>query len=101
VLTAIYLGIQNALRYIMRFTCFNGFHGRGRYLHHNFVAALLNDMFGVQARGGCACAGPYAQELMGIDHALAKRFETVAQHSRRNHVPELLVEARIGTDTLA
>lgn len=31
------------------------------YLHHNFVCALLNDLFGIQARGGCACAGPYAQ----------------------------------------
>ena len=32
-------------------------HG-GRYLHHNFVVALLNDLFGIQARGGCSCAGP-------------------------------------------
>ncbi len=31
------------------------------YLHHNFVCALLNDLFGIQSRGGCACAGPYAQ----------------------------------------
>ena len=32
-----------------------------RLIHHNFVSALLNDLFGVQARGGCACAGPYAE----------------------------------------
>ena len=32
----------------------------GYYLHHNYVACLLNDLFGIQARGGCACAGPYA-----------------------------------------
>ena len=32
-----------------------------KQLHYNFVAALLNDLFGVQSRGGCACAGPYAQ----------------------------------------
>lgn len=32
----------------------------GRFLHHNFVASLLNDLYGIQARGGCACAGPYA-----------------------------------------
>ena len=30
----------------------------GRYLHHNFVVALLNDLFGIQSRGGCSCAGP-------------------------------------------
>ena len=30
----------------------------GYFLHHNFVSTLLNDLFGIQARGGCACAGP-------------------------------------------
>jgi selenocysteine lyase/cysteine desulfurase len=32
----------------------------GRRLHHNFVVALLNDLFGIQSRGGCLCAGPEA-----------------------------------------
>eukprot|EP00045_Choanoeca_perplexa_P012554 m.137374 g.137374 ORF g.137374 m.137374 type:complete len:987 (-) comp16053_c1_seq2:85-3045(-) len=45
------------------------------YLHHNFVATLLNDLFGVQSRGGCACAGPYAHNLLGIDATMAARFE--------------------------
>ncbi|CAL8095207.1 unnamed protein product [Calicophoron daubneyi] len=45
------------------------------FLHHNFVAALLNDLFGIQARSGCACAGPYAMDLLGIDEALAKLYE--------------------------
>ena len=39
----------------------------GRYLHHNFVVALLNDLFGIQSRGGCSCAGPYGHRLLGID----------------------------------
>ncbi len=39
----------------------------GRYLHHNFVVAVLNDLFGIQARGGCSCAGPYGHHLLGID----------------------------------
>jgi selenocysteine lyase/cysteine desulfurase len=39
----------------------------GRRLHHNFVVALLNDLFGIQARGGCSCAGPYGRWLLGID----------------------------------
>lgn len=38
-----------------------------RYLHHNFVAALLNDLFGIQARAGCSCAGPYGHRLLAID----------------------------------
>ncbi len=37
------------------------------YLHHNFVVGLLNDLFGIQARGGCSCAGPYGHRLLGID----------------------------------
>src|SRR5205807_2370890 len=40
-----------------------------RYLHHNFVVALLNDLFGIQARGGCSCAGPYGHRLLAIDAA--------------------------------
>jgi len=39
----------------------------GQYLHHNFVVSLLNDLFGIQSRGGCSCAGPYGHTLLGID----------------------------------
>jgi selenocysteine lyase/cysteine desulfurase len=47
----------------------------GRYLHHNFVVALLNDLFGIQSRGGCSCAGPYGHRLLGIDIERSHRFE--------------------------
>jgi selenocysteine lyase/cysteine desulfurase len=46
-----------------------------RYLHHNFVVALLNDLFGIQARGGCSCAGPYGHRLLGIDIETSHEFE--------------------------
>lgn len=49
-------------------------HGE-RFLHHNFVVALLNDLFGIQARGGCSCAGPYGHRLLGIDLTRSHRFE--------------------------
>jgi selenocysteine lyase/cysteine desulfurase len=48
---------------------------QGRYLHHNFVVALLNDLFGVQSRGGCSCAGPYGHRLLGIDLETSHEFE--------------------------
>ena len=48
----------------------------GRYLHHNFVVALLNDLFGIQARGGCSCAGPYGHRLLGIDIERSHQFES-------------------------
>ena len=47
----------------------------GRYLHHNYVVALLNDLFGIQARGGCSCAGPYGHRLLGIDLEHSHAFE--------------------------
>jgi hypothetical protein len=47
----------------------------GRYLHHNFVVALLNDLFGIQSRGGCSCAGPYGHRLLGIDLDTSHQFE--------------------------
>jgi selenocysteine lyase/cysteine desulfurase len=42
---------------------------RIRHLHHNYVVALLNDLFDIQARGGCSCAGPYGHRLLAIDAA--------------------------------
>ncbi len=51
-------------------------HG-AKTLHHNFVVALLNDLFGIQARGGCSCAGPYGHRLLGIDLETSARFEEV------------------------
>jgi selenocysteine lyase/cysteine desulfurase len=44
------------------------------HLHHNFVAALLNDLFGIQARGGCSCAGPYGHRLLSIDDRLSQAY---------------------------
>jgi len=46
----------------------------GRLLHHNYLVALLNDLLGVQARGGCSCAGPYGHRLLGIDDTRSARF---------------------------
>lgn len=43
-----------------------------RILHPKFVAKLLNDLFGIQTRAGCACAGPYGHRLLGIDHSHAE-----------------------------
>ena len=50
-------------------------HGGHRYLHHNYVVALLNDLFGIQSRGGCSCAGPYGHRLLGIDLDTSHEFE--------------------------
>nr|AEG74552.1 hypothetical protein [Phoenix dactylifera] len=48
----------------------------GKPLHGRFVARLLNDLFGIQARGGCACAGPYGHHLLGVDNTLSLRIRS-------------------------
>ncbi|GHB13471.1 aminotransferase class V-fold PLP-dependent enzyme [Salinicola rhizosphaerae] len=51
----------------------------GAPIHHQLFTRMLSDVYGIQARGGCACAGPYAHRLMAIDddasEALLARLE--------------------------
>jgi selenocysteine lyase/cysteine desulfurase len=35
-------------------------------LHHDFVSTLLDHLFGIQNRSGCACAGPYGHRLLSV-----------------------------------
>ena len=45
-----------------------------QFLHYGFVVALLNDLFGIQARGGCSCAGPYGAMLLRLDEKQGNAF---------------------------
>jgi selenocysteine lyase/cysteine desulfurase len=47
---------------------------RGGYLHPRLATVLLNDLFGIQSRAGCSCAGPYGHRLLNIDEDLAGRY---------------------------
>jgi selenocysteine lyase/cysteine desulfurase len=44
----------------------------GGLVHHQLVTRILSDCFGIQVRGGCACAGPYVHRLLGIDDAQSR-----------------------------
>ncbi len=44
------------------------------YLHPKFVTTLLNDLFGIQSRAGCSCAGPYGHRLLGIDEETSEEY---------------------------
>ncbi len=59
----------------LAFLAFN-IRSNGRYLHHNFVTALLNDLFGIQSRGGCSCAGPYGHDLLEISNETSDQYVT-------------------------
>nr|MDA3847036.1 aminotransferase class V-fold PLP-dependent enzyme [Vallitaleaceae bacterium] len=41
-------------------------------IHYNLFVRLLNDRFGIQARGGCSCAGTYGHYLLHIDQEISK-----------------------------
>ncbi|MCU0976526.1 MAG: aminotransferase class V-fold PLP-dependent enzyme [Steroidobacteraceae bacterium] len=47
---------------------------RGGWLHPKFATALLNDLFGIQSRAGCSCAGPYGHRLLGIDQDTSEQY---------------------------
>ncbi|AML50090.1 aminotransferase class V-fold PLP-dependent enzyme [Falsihalocynthiibacter arcticus] len=40
---------------------------KGAPIHQQLFTRMLSDVYGIQARGGCACAGPYAHRLLGIE----------------------------------
>ncbi len=56
--------------------------GRGRIVPHGLVVRRLDRDYGVQARGGCACAGPYGHRLLGVDRARSEaiRARVMAGH---------------------
>jgi len=49
-------------------------------LHYGFVVRLLNDLFGIQARGGCSCAAPYGHTLLDLT---PEHSEALATEVRR------------------
>ena len=66
----------------------------GDYLHHNYVVAVLNDLFGIQTRGGCSCAGPYGHRLLGIDLERVAPLRGADRRRLRGH------QARLGAGQL-
>lgn len=50
-------------------------HPEGGHLHHQLFTRMLSDVHGIQARGGCACAGPYAHRLLGLDRRASDEIE--------------------------
>ena len=59
----------------------------GKAIHHNLIVAMLNDLFGIQARGGCSCAGPYGHELLAIDSETAAQHDVLVQEGKSIYRP--------------
>jgi len=57
---------------------FNLRHG-DQYLHPKLATRLLNDLFGIQSRAGCSCAGPYGHRLLNIGEQISTRYRELIQ----------------------
>jgi selenocysteine lyase/cysteine desulfurase len=51
-----------------------------RHLHYNMAVRLLNDRYGIQARGGCSCAGTYGHYLLHVDKEHSQRITDKIDH---------------------
>ena len=58
---------------------FNVRDATGKYLHHKFLTVLLNDLFGIQSRAGCSCAGPYGHRLLHIDEDTSEKYRAAVK----------------------
>lgn len=59
----------------------------GLPVHQQLFTRMLSDHYGIQARGGCACAGPYAHRLLGIDQAESEELFQDLQGGRELRKP--------------
>lgn len=55
------------------------FNDDGKIIHPKFATKLLNDLFGIQTRAGCSCAGPYGHLIMHIEKELSEKYMKVIQ----------------------
>ncbi len=56
-------------------------------LPYTLTTRLLNDMFGIQTRGGCSCAGTYGHYLLGIDRDESKQIKRQVLQGDYTHKP--------------
>jgi selenocysteine lyase/cysteine desulfurase len=45
-----------------------------KLLHPKLVTKLLSDLFGIQTRAGCSCAGPYGHRIMNIGQEVSEKY---------------------------
>ena len=95
------LGVRHAHR--LPIFSFRVRDGNGGYVHQQLVTRMLSDRFGIQARGGCACAGPYVHRLLGIGteeseairRAILAGEETVKPGFTRLNLSVLLTDEKV------
>lgn len=56
-------------------------------IHYNLVVKLLSDRFGIQVRGGCACAGTYGHYLLDVSYEYSKEITNLINHGDLSKKP--------------
>ncbi|TVR71536.1 MAG: aminotransferase class V-fold PLP-dependent enzyme [Marinilabiliales bacterium] len=56
-------------------------------IHYNLFVKLLNDKFGIQVRGGCACAGTYGHFLLEVSHEKSQEITDMINHGDLSSKP--------------
>jgi len=58
-----------------------------RGIHYNLLVRLLNDLYGIQVRGGCACAGTYGHLLLEVSYEKSKEITWKINHGDLSEKP--------------
>ena len=56
-------------------------------IHYNLLVRLLNDMYGIQTRGGCACAGTYGHFLLEVSYEQSEEITNKINHGDLSEKP--------------
>lgn len=56
-------------------------------VHFNLVVKMLSDRYGIQVRGGCACAGTYGHYLLDVSYEKSKRITDLINHGDLSEKP--------------
>ncbi len=56
-------------------------------IHYNLFVRLLSDKFGIQVRGGCACAGTYGHFLLEVSHEKSREITEMINHGDLSSKP--------------
>ena len=56
-------------------------------IHFNLVVQILNDKYGIQTRGGCACAGTYGHFLLEVSYDQSQEITDKINHGDLSDKP--------------
>jgi selenocysteine lyase/cysteine desulfurase len=56
-------------------------------IHYNLIVQILNDKYGIQTRGGCACAGTYGHFLLEVSYERSLEITEKIDHGDLSEKP--------------